>query len=412
MSSAPHVALAVAVICAWAFVVGTMSARLGQPRVIGEIAAGIVLGPTLLGALFPGLFHSLFATDLTGKLNSLARLGVILFVFFVGVEFEPALSRVRWRLIGSLVAASFVVPLLLGIAIAFPLYSRFEGTTPKHGAFVLFLGVALSITAFPVLAAILDDVGLTLRPLGQLALGTAAVTDVAAWCVLALVAADAGSGHSSAAAERLLATAGLAAGMLLVVRPLLRRCYRALPEGIMSVVYPVGGVALAIALATATERIGVSVVFGALLAGITLGARPGKSPRPLEQVRVLNRALLLPVFFAATGLRINLGSSGSVHLLGAGALVLAVVTLGKVGGVSLVARAGRLTWRDSCGLGALLNSKGLTEIVVLVTGYDLGLISRDALGILILVALVTTAATVPSLRLLGLVPPTDAATTG
>ena len=168
--------------------------------------------------------------------------------------------------------------------------------------------------------------------------------------------------------------------------------------------YPVAGVALAIGLASATEHIGVSVLPGAFLAGLAVGAPPEASARSLEQVRALNRILLLPIFFVATGLLIDLGSSGSADLIGAGLLVLAVGTVGKVGGVSLVARRGGLAWRDSFGLGFLLNTKGLTEIVVLRIGYDLGLISRDALGVLIVVALVTTAAAVPALHRLGVVP--------
>ena len=404
MSSVPHVALAVAVICAWAFVAGTAAARLGQPRVIGEIAAGIMLGPTLFGALFPDLQHSLFPAGLVGKLDTLARLGVILFVFFVGVEFAPALAHIRWKLIGSLVLGSFAVPLLLGIAVAFPLFSRLGGATAPHTAFVLFLGVAVSITALPVLAAILEDVGLSSQALGRLALGTAAVTDVAAWCFLALAAAAAGTGNASGAAERLFATSALAIGVLVIVRPLLRHCFDALPPTVVHFAYPVGGVALAIGLASATDHIGVSVLPGALLAGIALGRQPGRGSRSLGQLRLLNRALLLPIFFAATGLRIDLGSAGTAELFAAGALVLAVGTLGKVGAVSVVARAGGLAWRESLGLGFLLNTKGLTEIVVLRIGYDLGLISRDALGVLIVVALVATVAAVPALRLLRLVP--------
>jgi K+:H+ antiporter len=404
VSSAPHVALAVAVICAWAFVAGTAAARLGQPRVIGEIAAGIMLGPTLLGAQLPGLQRSLFPADLVGKLDTLARLGVILFVFFVGVEFAAALSHIRWRLIGSLALGSFVIPLLLGIALAFPLFSRLGGTSAPHTAFVLFFGVAVSITAFPVLAAILEEVGLSSHALGRLALGTAAVTDVAAWCFLALAAAEAGSGDTSRAAERLLAAAVLATGVLVILRPLLRLGFHALPPTVVRFAYPTAGVALAIGLASATDRIGVSFLLGALLAGIALGAQPGRSSRSLGQIRLLNRALLLPIFFAATGLRFDLASAGSAELFAAGAVVLAVGTLGKLGAVSLVARAGGLAWRESVGLGFLLNTKGLTEIVVLRIGYDLGLISRDALGVLIVVALVATVAAVPALRLLGLVP--------
>jgi Kef-type K+ transport system membrane component KefB len=404
VSSAPHLALAVAVICGCALAGGAVSARLGQPRVIGEIAAGVLLGPTLFGALLPGAFDSLFSADVADRLDDLARLGVILFVFFVGVEFASALARIRWQLIGSLALVSFAIPLLLGIALAFPLFSRLGGDAAPRSAFVLFFGVAFSITAIPVLAAILEDVGLLSHPLGRLALGTAAVTDVAAWCFLALAAARAGVGDASAAGERLLETVALAVAVLAIARPLLRRCFRALPARVVGFAYPVVGVGLAVGLATVTDHIGVNVLPGAFLAGLAVGTPPGASTRAVEQVRALNRLLLLPIFFVATGLLIDLGSPGSANLILAGALVLVVGTIGKVGPVSLVARKGGFSWRDSFGLGVLLNTKGLTEIVVLRIGYDLGLITRDALGVLIVVALVTTAAAVPALRRLRIVP--------
>jgi Kef-type K+ transport system membrane component KefB len=410
-SSAPRLLLALAVICGCAFVAGAAARRLGQPRVIGEIAAGIALGPSLLGWLAPGVFDFLFPHVPAGKLDGLAKLGVVLFVFFVGVEFETALQRVRWKLIGSIVGGSLLVPLLLGVAVAFPLFSRFEGETANRGAFVLFIGVAVSITALPVLAAILQDVGLSSQPLGVLALGCAVITDVAAWCLLALVAAETGSGGSGRAGERLLAATALAVGALVVLRPLVRRLLAALPDAAGRVAHPLVAVALACGLAAATDRIGVSVIFGAFLAGLAFGGRPATRGRSLEQIRVLNRFLLLPVFFAATGLRVDLHSGRSAHLVAAGALVLAVAAAGKVGGVSLAARAGGLAWRDSLGLGFLLNTKGLTEIVVLRLGYDLGLISRDALGVLIVVALVTTAAAVPALQLIGIVAPRGRAAT-
>jgi Kef-type K+ transport system membrane component KefB len=231
------------------------------------------------------------------------------------------------------------------------------------------------------------------------------LTDLAAWCLLALVAAETGSGGTSrGAAERLLGAVALAAAVILVAGPLLRRGLAAVPGSLVRVAYPLVAVALALGLATATEHIGVSVILGAFLAGLTFGREAATRGRSLGQVRLVNRFLLLPIFFAATGLRIDLHSGESVGLYAAGALVLAVATAGKVGGVSVAARAGGLAWRDSLGLAFLLNTKGLTEIVVLRLGYDLGLISRDALGVLIIVALVTTAAAGPALRLIGIVP--------
>jgi Kef-type K+ transport system membrane component KefB len=403
-SSLLRLALSVAVVCACAFAAGTLSRRLGQPRVIGEIAAGILLGPTLLGWLLPGVFAFLFPAGLRHDLHDLARLGVILFVFYVGLEFQAALGGVRWRLAASVVAGSLLVPLVLGAAVALPLYPQLGGDAVSRGAFALFLAVAVSITAVPVLATILDDLDLTRRPLGVLAIGCAVATDLAAWCLLAVVAAQTGSSGADRAWLRLLLGAAVAAGAILVVRPLLRRLLAAATPRARAVATPVLAVGLAVGLASATDHAGVSVVFGAFVAGLAFDAGAAAQERSLGAVRVVNRYLLLPIFFVATGLSVDLHGNRGTGLWAAGALVLAVATAGKVGGVSLAGRTGGLGWRDALGLGALLNTKGLTEIVVLDLGYQLGVISQGALGVLIVVALVTTAAAAPAVRRIGLGP--------
>jgi K+:H+ antiporter len=401
--SLPRLALALTVVCACAFAAGRLALRYGQPRVIGEIAAGLLLGPTLLGWVLPGVADFLFPPELGSHLDALAKLGVILFVFFVGVEFQSTHLRGRGRLLGSVASASLFVPLVLGIAVALALYPELAGPDAGRGAFALFLGVAVSITALPVLATILEDIGLAGRPLGVLAIACAVVTDLSAWCLLAIVAADAGNGGAGRAGVRLAAAAALATGALLVVRPLVRRLLEALPPRAVTAGYLVVAVGLALCLAWATESIGVSVIFGSFLAGLAFGGRPAVRERALGDLRALNRVLLLPVFFVATGLHVDLRSDLTLGLAAAGVAVLAVATAAKLGGVSAAARRAGLGRRDSVGLGFLLNTKGLTEIVVLRLGYDLGLISRGALGILIVVALVTTAAAVPALRALGLV---------
>jgi Kef-type K+ transport system membrane component KefB len=403
-ATAPRLLLAVLVVCAAAYAAGAATAALGQPRAVGEIAAGILLGPTLLGAVAPGAFSFLFHGAVLPDLNRLARLGVIFFVFFIGAEFETSLVRARWKLIGSLAAGSLLVPLVLGIAIGFPLYDRLAGPSAHHGAFVLFLGVSTAITAFPVLAAVLESIGMIDQPLGRLALGTAAVTDVAAWCLLALAAAAAGSGTGTTALERLLGALAVAAGALFVLRPLWRSGLRSLPGPLARFVRPLGGLALAVGLASATERVGVTVIFGSLVAGVAFGPGPEEAGGSLDRFKWLNRIALLPIFFAATGLRIDLRSAWDGMLIAAGAAVLLVGSAGKLAGVCAAARAWALPWRDSIGLAILLNTKGLTELVVLRLGYDLGLLSQTAFGVLVVAALISTAATVPALALMGALP--------
>ncbi len=399
MSSLPHLTLALAVIVVAALLAGRVSLRLAQPRVIGEVLAGLALGPTALGAASPHLFHTLFGAAVLSRLNTLSWLGIVVFVFFVGVE-SSRRSPGRARLIAAVAAGGFVVPLLAGMAVAFPLSSTLRGGAASQSAFTLFLGVALGITALPVLAAILDDLGLSSTAVGRLALGTAVTTDVAAWCLLAIVAALARSAGWLAAAGRLGVALALALVVLGVVRPALRRAFSA-SQRAARYVHPLAGIALAIGLAAATDRIGVSFVLGAFLAGLAVGEQPGEGRRLLAGVRRTNRLLLLPVFFTTTGLRIDLGSSLSGALLAAGAIVVAVGTAGKVAGVLLGARRGGLPWRESFTLGFLLNTKGLTELVVLRLGYDLGLITRAAFGVLVVAALVMTAATTPLLQAIG-----------
>jgi len=308
------------------------------------------------------------------------------------------------------VTVNLGLPVIAGVAIAFPLYAHLAGPDAGHTAFALFVGVAAGTTALPVLAAILDDLGLSATALGRLSLGAAAVTDIGAWSLLALVAASAGHGGASQAALRVGGAACLALVVLGVVRPLFRRVLAAVPAGASGVVQTVVGIGLAIALATATEHIGVSVVLGALLAGAAIGRPPAGQQRLSAGARRVNRALLLPVFFAATGLRIDLGSGWSAGLFAAAACVLLVAATVKITGVTYAATWSGLTRRDAVGLGFLLNTKGLTEIVVLRLGYDLGLLSRPAFGVLVVAALLATAATAPALQLLGLVPRADTPT--
>ena len=402
-ASLPRVVLAVAGVAALAWLAGTAATRLAQPRVIGELVAVMSLGPSALGAVAPGVPAFLFPPAIHGVLVTIGQAGVVLFMFFVGVEFEGGLLKARPRVGVAVASVSVALPLLLGVAVALPFAGYIAAPPARPWLCALFVGVALSVTAFPILAAIVEETPLTTPSLGQLALGCAAGTDVVAWLMLAVLSAQVHASAEARVAERLLAVAALAIVVLVPLRRALRRGLRSLPERAQAVAVPAAGLALAASLASATDHLGVTVIFGAFLAGLALNGEPRALQGLLARVRRVNRFALLPVFFVLVGLAANLhAAAGSLPLAGIGVLLLVAAVVGKVGGVSVAARCSGLGWRDAFGLGALLNTKGLTEIVVLGVGYHLGLISAAVLGMLVAVALVTTASTVPLLLLLEL----------
>ncbi|MEU9118470.1 cation:proton antiporter [Streptomyces sp. NPDC048506] len=417
LDKAGHFFLAVAVILVAAYLGGLLADRLGQPRVIGEICAGLALGPTVLGRFAPDAGHWLFPANTLPMLDGLAQVGLIFFMFGVGRE----LTGMRLRGTGPqalLVSqASLLLPFAAGTAAAVPLVHGFVGRTADPMAFVLFVGCALSVTAFPVLARILTDLGITRTRQGQLSLFAAAVGDGAVWLVLTGILAGL---HGSSPAGVLWN--GLIAAVITVVflGPLrigLARWARsraaagAEGEGdATTMVLLAVGIA---ATSTLTTVVGVHQLIGALLVGLAWpvgndGAM-GVPPTPLrqwgsvaDQLSGTAKTVLLPFFFFGFGLSIDLGSlrfdRASVLALGT-LLVLAVVT--KVFGPALSAVLTGMRVRPALSLGWLLNSRGLTELVILQIGYQAGIIDQRLLSILTIVALVTTMMTRPMLRLLG-----------
>ena len=342
MSSALHLALAVAVICACAYAGGVAAARLRQPRVIGEIAAGIALGPTLVGAIFPGLLDWLFPADIARQaqhacqarghpLRLLRRDRVRAGALADPLEADRV-ARARQLRRSAAARDGARVPAVLAAR------RRRGGKDARSSS------SSASRSASPRCPSSRRSSRTSACRRNRSDSWRSARPPSPTW---PRGASSRWPRRKRAAANRprrpsdSLFTAALAAGVLVVLRPLLRRGFAALPPAAVRIAYPVAGVALAVGLANLTDRIGVSILAGAFLAGIAVGAPPGASSRALEQVRGLNRVLLLPIFFVATGLLIDLGSAGSAHLILAGLLVLAVGTVGKVGGVSLVAQARR-----------------------------------------------------------------------
>ncbi|MET8726886.1 cation:proton antiporter [Streptomyces parvus] len=401
-----HFLLAVAVILVAAYVGGLLADRLGQPRVIGEICAGLALGPTALGRFAPGAADWLFPSGILPMLDGLAQVGLVFFMFGVGRE----LSGMRLRGTGKqallISQASLLVPFAAGAAAGVPLARAFMGPAGNPVVFVLFVGCALSVTAFPVLARILTDLGLTRTRQGQLSLFAAAVGDGIVWLILTgLLAHLHGSGPAGVLLNGLLAAA-ITLFFLGPLRTWLARWARsrsAMAEGgesdAVTMVLLATGIA---ATATLTTLIGVHQLIGALLVGIAWPRGNARAVRVADRLSGTAKTVLLPFFFFGFGLTIDLGAlrfdRTAVLALGA-LLVLAVVT--KVFGAALLAVFTGMPRRPALTLGVLLNSRGLTELVILQIGYQAGVIDQRLLTLLTIVALVTTMMTRPLLQLLG-----------
>jgi Kef-type K+ transport system membrane component KefB len=391
-----HVLLAMFAIVVASRVMAWLFGRLRQPPVVGEVLAGILLGPSLLGRLSPGLAAQLLPAEVAPYLGVIAKLGVILYMFLVGLELDATSLIVRGRAALAIAHGSIVVPFLLGAALALWLHPRLSSADVPLTPFALFLGVAMSVTAFPVLARILTDRGMSRSPLGVMALTCAAVGDVLAWCLLALVVGVARAKIGDAAVV-ILGAAGYIAVMLLVVRPLATRLARSerrqeLPAGTIAMV--LAGLLLS---ALVTESIGIHAIFGAFFFGATIPSDSLLARQLVRRLHDIVSVLLLPAFFVYTGLRTRIDLvSGAEEWLLCG-LIVGVATLGKFGGTFGAAGLAGIGWRDASALGILMNTRGLMELIVLDVGLDLGVISPKLFAMMVLMAVATTMATAPSL---------------
>ena len=395
-----HVLLALVVVIATARAMGYVFRIASQPPVVGEILAGIVLGPSLLGRLLPGAEGYLFPAMVGPYLNIIAQVGVILYMFLVGLELDPALLRNRGHSTVAISHASIVAPFLLGATIALYLYPHLSTSDVPFTCFSLFLGVSMSVTAFPVLARILTDRGIHKTRMGAIALTCAAVDDVTAWCMLAFVVSVARAEAAGAVATIVMAL-GFIALMILVIRPTMARLSLVygnrgrLTQGVMASIF----IALLIS-ASATELIGIHAVFGAFALGAVIPHDSGMARELTDRLEDIVIVLLLPAFFAYTGLRTQIGlvSGGEQWMMCA--LIVAVASLGKFGGSAIAARLTGLDWRDSSALGVLMNTRGLMELIVLNIGLEMNVISPTLFAMLVIMALVTTFSTTPILHLI------------
>jgi len=392
-----HVLIALLVIVGAARLLGRVGRVFGQPPVIGEIIAGLLLGPSFLGRFFPETAAFLLPSQVVPLVHVLAQVGVILFMFLVGVELEPELLRKRGRAAIAISHASIVVPFSLGAVLALVLYPRLGTSDVPFTPFALFLGISMSVTAFPVLARILTERGLDKSPLGALALTCAAVDDVTAWCLLALIVGVVQSRIAGA-----LATAALAIGYLValvfVIRPLILRLATFIERrGRMSQNFYALMLLIALASALITDAIGIHALFGAFAVGACVPPTSLLGRELRRRTEDLVMVLFLPAFFAFTGLRTQLGLLDGAASWALCGLIILVACAGKLGGSAAAARLSGLSWRDSSAIGVLMNTRGLMELVVLNIGLDLRVISPTLFAMLVIMAVLTTLMTAPLL---------------
>jgi len=384
-----------ALIIVLARLLGAVARRMGQPPVLGEIVAGILLGPTIWGTKITA---TLFPPTLIPPLTALADLGLVFFMFVVGYEVDLGLVRGRGRVAASVAIGSIVAPLALGIGLGAWFVHRYHPHDPT--TFILFFGTAMSITAFPVLARILSDRGLHRTRVGGLALAAASVDDVLAWALLAVViaVAGAGAGHHQL---RLVLAPVYAAVMIWLVRPALRKLAEVYQrQGRLTPTVLAAVLAMLLLSSYATDWMGVKFIFGAFIFGIVMPRdEPALREAILERLEQVSVLVLLPVFFVVAGLNVNLrgiGLSGLVDLV----LIMLVAVAGKFGGAYFGARLTGVRSRQSGALAALMNTRGLTEIVILTVGLQLGILNKALFTLMVVMAVVTTGMAGPLLKVI------------
>lgn len=373
---------------------GRAAVWLGQPRVIGEIAAGIAIGPSLLGQLWPGAVDALFPDQVRSPMNWVAHLGMVLFLFLAGMEIDPKLLRRSGRFTTSVSQVGFLFPLLLGMLFAVLAYPYLAPPGVQLLPFALLVGAAMSVTALPVLVVILRGSPLRGTALATIAVTAATIADVQAWILLALVAGLVG-GFAGGVLPVVGLTVALMAGLMLV-RPWLRALLtsQAIPLLIRVVILT----GCAVAFAELAALAGMHAAIGAFVFGLLVPRVGGVAERSIRLLGPAAAVLLMPLFFAGSGMATDLTTLGAAGALwGWFAVALALALVGKYGGVAFASRAAGASWPDSARLGALLNCRGMTELVVLGIGRDLGLLGPELFTILVLTAFLCTAMTWPAL---------------
>ncbi len=391
-------------IIAVARIFGWLFKKIGQPTVIGEIIAGIALGPSLLGMIFPEFSAGLFPAASLANLQFLSQIGLILFMFVIGMELDLKVLKNSAHNAIVISHASIIFPFALGTGFAYFAYEYFAPAGVSFSSFALFLGISMSITAFPVLARIVQERGISKTPLGTIVITCAAIDDVTAWSVLALVIAIVNATSFVSTLYGILLTVAYVFIMIKIVRPFLNRV-AGTHTARENVTKPIIAVFFLILLVSSyiTEAIGVHALFGAFMAGAMMPEDAKFRNIFTEKVEDVALVLLLPLFFVFTGLRTHIGLLNTPFLWEITGIVILLAVSGKFLGSAIAAKFVGQSWKNSLSIGALMNTRGLMELVVLNIGYDLGILSAEIFAIMVIMALVTTFMTGPLLTLINFV---------
>lgn len=383
---------------------GWICKKIGQPTVIGEMIAGIVLGPSLVGTYFPEYSALLFPAESLPNLQFLSQIGLILFMYVVGMELDLTALKNKAKDAVIISHASIIIPFTLGIGLAYFVYQEYAPEGVEFTSFALFMGIAMSITAFPVLARIVQERGLHRTRIGALVITCAAADDVTAWCILAAVIAIVKAGSFTSALYVMALSLIYVVLMMKVVKPFLKRIGE-LYGNKDAVTKPVVAIFFLTLLISSyiTELIGIHALFGAFMAGAIMPENMRFRNIFIEKVEDVSQVMLLPLFFVFTGLRTQIGLLNETSQWEVCGWIILVAVIGKFAGSMLTARFVGQNWRDSFTIGALMNTRGLMELVVLNIGYDLGVLSAEIFSMMVIMALATTFMTGPALDLIGLI---------
>jgi Kef-type K+ transport system membrane component KefB len=383
--------------CGWLFL------KIKQPTVIGEILAGIILGPSILGYWLPGVSAFIFPPESLDNIGLLSQFGLILFMFAIGMELN--ITEVRSKLKETILIShtSIIVPFFLGMLMAYFIYDHYAGKEVPFLSFALFIGIAMSITAFPVLARIIQEKGLTKTHLGIISLASAANGDIIAWCLLAVIIAIVQAGSMLSAVYNVLFSALYIALAFLVVRPFLRMVGQVyhneevIDKGLVAFMF-----LILITSSFLTEILGLHALFGAFIAGVIMPSDVKFRQIMAEKVEAVALSLFLPLFFVLTGLKTEIGLLNTPGLWGMCGLFILVAVAGKFGGAAISARFVGESWKNSLYIGALMNTRGLMELIILTIGYEMNILSPTLFTMLILMTLFTTFMTAPLIFLIKL----------
>lgn len=383
--------------------------KIGQPAVIAEIVAGIALGPSLLGMFLPDVSNFIFPKSSLGNLQMLSQVGLVLFMFVVGMELNLQALKKKARAAVIISHASILIPYLLGVILALFLYKTYSPSNIPFYAFALFIGIAMSITAFPVLARIIKERKMVHTRLGTIAITCAAADDITAWCLLAFVIAIVKAGSLSASVYTIILTVAFIAAMLYIVKPFLRKVIEkrnadnTITRSSIALVFVV-----LLVSALITELIGIHALFGAFMAGVIMPQSFNFREQVIAKTEDVATVLLLPLFFVFTGLRTQIGLLNEGSMWVVCLIITAIAIIGKFGGSALAARVTGENTYNSLAIGALMNTRGLVELVVLNIGYDLGILTPKLFTMFVLMALITTFMTNPLMNLLNRLYPKEA----